>query len=203
MYLLVRNGFRAAKFTGLAISVLCLTRGVHAEGCNNGVSANLVNDCGFETVEGVADAGWMKFFAGSELGGWEIISGEIDIQDNDHSGLGGGLGHGGAKGKLHIDLNTEGSTIAQEVSNFEIGAEYELSFDYAMHDVIEESQARVSIAGVREWRIQSTRPGQLIWQNANLRFNAVSSTHILSFTGIGDDPGNGMLIDNVLITRVR
>lgn len=193
---------KLTSFPSLAIAAAILGGDATAETCSHEKSKNLVRDCGFEAVEDVTDAGWMKFFADSALGGWIVTVGEIDIQDNDHSGRGGGMGHGGALGLLHIDLNTEGSTISQKIESFEPGREYEISFGYAMHDLIDRAEARVSVSEVLEEQLFSVRPGQLNWQKATFNFKATSTVHTLSFMGIGEAPGNGMLIDNVFIVRV-
>jgi choice-of-anchor C domain-containing protein len=182
--------------SALALALLCFARPAHA---------GLILNGGFESPTGTPP---FQVLTGSQLTGWSITSGSVDIINGYWPA---------SEGKQSIDLagtTSNGGTIEQTFATT-AGVTYVLTFDYANNTDVSSATANVSVFGASATPLLDedlSHSGSTAGSLASMGYTAFSAAFVadssqttLRFISTGPDArinaNNGVVLDNVDVVQ--
>ncbi len=166
----------------------------------SGSTACATENSGFEYMgNGINFGAFKQFNAGAFFNDfWEVSEGFITVHSNFHRDLGRKDNQGGI---FHISLAS--GTLKQKLTNLVPGQSYELSLDYAVHDLATvDPTINLRIGSVLDESFVASNRGNVEdWLTANYTFVANASTLDLILEGTSTPEFGGFLIDNVKVCK--
>ncbi|MBK9270328.1 MAG: gliding motility-associated C-terminal domain-containing protein [Saprospiraceae bacterium] len=169
-------------------------------GCCCGSSTELFYpNLDFEDAPIAPPGGWIDYSSGQSYGPWVVTSGSVSIHAPDHLNLGAGNPNGSSQ---HLDLHgfNQGA-VRYPLSGLTAGYMYTIEFWYAVHSGAGSSTAILRVGGGSLLSVNwsASNPGNVVWLKASYMFTASGTSTTMEFTGTGNTPCCGMLIDDIRI----
>ena len=166
----------------------------------SGSTTCVTENSGFEYMgNGIGFGSFRQFNAGEFFNDfWQVTEGYITVHSNFYRNLGRDDNRGGI---FHISLAS--GTLKQTLTNLTPGQSYELSLDYAVHDLASvDPSINIRIGTVLDESFTASNRGNVSdWLTATYTFVANAASMDLTLQGTASPEYGGFLVDNIKVCR--